>query len=72
MYKYSVVGSPGDAWFEHYITLLAVQKSKRGLVIFSHVTEMVERVYLCVGAWDPDRKESRYQETHHTYPTSGV
>jgi len=36
MYKYSAVVGPGDAW---HIMLLAVQKSRRGVVIFSHTSD---------------------------------
>ena len=64
MYKYSVVGSPGDAWFEHYIMLFAEQKNRRVLVIFSYMSDGNGRKSLIVrGCIGPrGAKEPRYQK----------
>ena len=59
MYKYSVVGSPGDAWYKHYIMLFAVQKSRRGLVIFSYVSEGNGRKGLIVRGYIRPRSAKR-------------
>ena len=59
MYKYSVVGSPGDAWFEHYIMLFAAQKNRRVLVIFSYMSDGNGRKGLIVCGYIGPRSAKR-------------